>query len=116
MPGKVKVRVSCQDCQQSRTIETDARYAKRLWSSGLLSRCRSCAGKKRKKAPDEVIYSTGYRWIRDETGKLVLEHRHLMSKHLGRPLKTTERVVRIRGKRSDPFRVEDFELREDPVS
>lgn len=49
----------------------------------------------------ENITTNGYRRIRTDSGKWILEHRHVMEKHLGRKLFKGENVHHKNGKRLD---------------
>lgn len=51
----------------------------------------------------------GYRWIMTDDGREVMEHRHLMSKHIGRDLLPNEAVHHRNGIKTDN-RIENLEI------
>jgi hypothetical protein len=59
-------------------------------------------------AKPDYINANGYRVITVD-GKQVLEHRHFMEQHLGRPLRKDESVHHLNGQRADN-RLENLEL------
>ncbi len=70
------------------------------------TRCRICWGKtlegsKNPKYKEIQKHIQGYSMVHDENGKLVLEHRFVMERKLGRKLDTQEVVHHLNGIRSD---------------
>lgn len=83
----------CRRCKQP----------EKLYQSGF---CKECyvlidAERQEKKKTARHKDDKGYVRVYDDEGKLVLEHRYVMEKHLGRKLEKEETVVHRDGNRSN---------------
>lgn len=74
-----------------------------LYQSGFCQECYLKISEKReaRKRESRNVDSRGYVRVYDEDGNYVLEHRLVMSRHLGRPLKKEEVIVWRDGDRTN---------------
>lgn len=84
---------TCRGCKQQKQIY-ESSYCEDCWKE--ISEKREAKRKEARHKQDN-----GYVYVYDDSGKLVLEHRLVMSQHLGRELKKEEVVLHLDGDKSN---------------